>query len=41
MESWLDELRDNQAKWEIPIEETFYTDAVPQFWNEFAATSGV
>ena len=37
MANWLDELRDNQAKWEIPVEDTFYKTAVPDFWSEFAA----
>lgn len=37
MASWLDELQNNQAKWEIPVERTFYKDAIPAFWNEYSA----
>ena len=39
MANWLDELQQNQVKWEIPLENTFYADAVPKLWNEFAANS--
>lgn len=37
MAAWLDELKSNQAKWEIPVERTMYRDAIPNFWNEYAA----
>jgi len=36
MARWLDELQRNQVKWEIALENTFYIEAVPKFWNEFA-----
>lgn len=36
MQRWLDELRDNQAKWEFSLEETGYGDEVPRFWEEYA-----
>lgn len=39
MQNWLNELQQNQAKWEIPLEKTFYAEAVPKFWDEFIANS--
>jgi hypothetical protein len=39
MANWLSELQHNQAKWEIPLEKTFYADAIPRFWDEFAANT--
>lgn len=39
MANWLTELQDQQAKWEIPFEKTFYAEDVPQFWSDFAAKS--
>lgn len=39
MANWLDELQENQAKWEIPLEKTFYADDIPRFWNEFGANA--
>lgn len=36
MAAWLDELLNNQAKWEIPVDRTWYKDAIPAFWNEYA-----
>lgn len=39
MANWLDELEQNQVKWEVPAEDTFYKTAVPQFWKEFAANA--
>ena len=35
MARWLNELQRDQLKWEIPLENTFYIDLVPKFWNEF------
>ncbi|GAB7363391.1 hypothetical protein MBLNU230_g3669t1 [Neophaeotheca triangularis] len=37
MQNWLNELRYNQAKWEIPVEETVYKDEIAAFWKEYAA----
>jgi hypothetical protein len=37
MAAWLDELQRNQAKWEMPVEETPLRDAIPEFWREYAA----
>lgn len=39
MANWLDELQRNQIKWEIPLEDTFYADAVSKFWKEFASNN--
>ncbi|KAF2156279.1 glycosyltransferase family 34 protein [Myriangium duriaei CBS 260.36] len=36
MQAWLDELSQNQAKWEIEFEQTFYKDAVAKYWEEFS-----
>jgi hypothetical protein len=35
--AWLDELQRNQAKWEIPVENTSLKDETPEFWREYAA----
>ncbi|KAH9845367.1 galactosyl transferase GMA12/MNN10 family protein [Teratosphaeria destructans] len=37
MTNWLTELENNQAKWEIPLEKTFYADDITKFWDEYAA----
>lgn len=37
MQTWLDELQQNQAKWELPIENTSYKDSVVKFWRKYAA----
>jgi hypothetical protein len=29
-------LRVNQAKWEIPVEDTPYKDSIPEFWRKYA-----
>ena len=36
MANWLDELSVNQAKWEIPLEETSYKDSILEFWRKYA-----
>lgn len=35
MEAWLDELRRDQAKWEIPLERTVYPASIAEFWDNF------
>lgn len=37
MANWLDELRRDQEKWEVAVEDTFYARGIPEFWGEFAA----
>lgn len=37
MQEWLDELQQNQTKWEKPLNETFYETAIPEFWKDFEA----
>lgn len=39
MASWLEELEVHQARWEIPLESTFYKTAVPEFWAQVAASA--
>lgn len=39
MASWLEELQQNQSKWEVPFEETAYKDAIPRFWEEYTANA--
>jgi hypothetical protein len=39
MANWLAELGQNQAKWEIPIEDTPYRDSIPEFWTKYAESS--
>jgi hypothetical protein len=39
MATWLDELQRNQAKWEIPVENTALNDAVPGFWRKYEANT--
>jgi hypothetical protein len=39
MATWLDELQRNQAKWEIPAENTALNDAIPGFWREYEANT--
>lgn len=35
MAKWIDELRQSQAKWEIPLERTELQDAIPNFWETY------
>lgn len=37
MTRWLDELQQNPAKWEIPLHQTFYEEAISRFWKEYVA----
>lgn len=37
MGQWLAELKTDQAKWEMPFEDTFYRAAIPEFWEQYAA----
>jgi hypothetical protein len=37
MAAWLNELQQNQAKWEIPLEELSLKNDIPDFWRECAA----
>lgn len=39
MAAWIDELRDNQAKWEIPLEDLSLKDDIPDFWKEYASNA--
>lgn len=38
MEQWLTELKADQAKWEVPFAETFYQQAIPKFWDDYAVS---
>lgn len=37
MADWLNELQQNQGKWEIELGKTEYKDAIPRFWDEYTA----
>lgn len=37
MTDWLVELRDHQAKWEMPLEDTSYGREISEFWKGVAA----
>ena len=36
MVNWLAELGQNQAKWEMPVEDTPYKDSTPEYWGNTA-----
>lgn len=35
MAAWIDELQRNQAKWEIPLQNTTYENDIPDFWANY------
>jgi hypothetical protein len=35
MQKWLEEIKHNTAKWEIPLDQTIYNEAIPEFWKAF------
>lgn len=37
MAAWLDELRQNKERWEVPFEKTSLKHAIPEFWRDYAA----
>jgi hypothetical protein len=39
MSKWLDELEQSPAKWEIPLRQTFYENAISEYWSEFSANA--
>lgn len=41
MRHWLEDLKNDQQRWEVPLEQTSYGTGVPGFWKEFAANATI